>query len=67
MKQKHNNLKPVGFSKSNSKRDFYSNTVLPWKIRIISSKQPSPIPKATRESRTTKLKTRRRKEIKQMK
>ena len=65
MKQKHNDLKPVGCSKSYSKRDIYSNTVLPWEIRIISSKQPSPTPKATRESRATKAKTSRRKEIKQ--
>ena len=39
--------------------------MLPWEIRIISSKQPSPTPKATRESRATKAKTSRRKEIKQ--
>ena len=41
MKQKHNDLKPVGCSKSNPKRDIYSNTVLPREVRIISGEQPS--------------------------
>ena len=36
-KQKHNNPKPTGHSKSSSKRDVYSNTILHKKIRKISN------------------------------
>ena len=44
----------MGFSKSSSKREFYSNTVLPQETRKISNKQPNPTPKAIRERRTKK-------------
>ena len=46
--------KPTGCSKSNSKRDVYSNTILPQETRNISSKQPNFTPKETRERRTNK-------------
>ena len=39
-------------SKSSSKRDVYSNTILPWEIRKISNKQPNLKPKAIRDKRT---------------
>ena len=38
---------------SSSKREVYSNTILPQEIRNISNKQPNLTPKAIRE-RTTK-------------
>ena len=40
-KLKLNDTKPVGCSKSSSKRDVYSNIVLPQEARIISNKQPN--------------------------
>ena len=39
---------------SSSKREVYSNTVLPQKTRKISNKQPNLTPKTTRERRTDK-------------
>ena len=53
----------MGCSKSSSKREVYSNTILPQETRNISNKQPNLIPKATRERRTKKPKVSRRKEI----
>ena len=41
-------------SKSSSKREVYSNTILPQETRNISNKQPNPTPKAIRERRTIK-------------
>ena len=41
-------------SKSSSKRDVYSNTILPQETRKISNKQPNLTPKAIRERRTKK-------------
>ena len=52
----------MGCSKSSSKREAYSNTILPQETRKISNKQPILTPKATRE-RITKPKISRRKEI----
>ena len=43
----------MGCSKSNSKREVYSNTSPPQEIRKILNKQPNFIPKATLEGRTT--------------
>ena len=34
-----------------SKREVYSNTILPLETRNVSKKQPSPTPKAIRERR----------------
>ena len=59
----HNDPKVLGHSKSSSKREVYSNTILPQETRKISNKQPNLIPKATRDRRTTKPKVSRRKEI----
>ena len=46
---KHN-PKPMGCSKSSSKREVYSNTILPQETRNISNKQPNLTPKAIRET-----------------
>ena len=51
---KDNNTKPMGCSKSSSKREVYRNTILPQETRNISNRQPSLTPKATRERRTIK-------------
>ena len=48
------NPKPMGFSKSSSKREVYSNTSLPQETRKSSNKQPNFISKAARERRTDK-------------
>ena len=53
-KQKQDDLKPMGHSKSCSKREVYSNTILPQETRNISNKQPNLTPKAIRERRTKK-------------
>ena len=50
--KKTRNPKPMGRSKSSSKREVYSNTSLPQEIRNISNKQPKLTPKAIRERRT---------------
>ena len=55
--------KPMGCSKSSSKREVYSYTSLPKETRKISSKQSNLTPKGTRERRTNKPKVSRRKEI----
>ena len=61
MKTRH--TKTYGCSKSSSKREVYSNTILPQETRNISNKQPKPTPKAIREIRTKNPKVSRRKEI----
>ena len=38
---KHNNLKPMGCSKSSSKRQVYSNTILPQETRKTLNRQPN--------------------------
>ena len=40
-KWKHNNPKPMGFSKSSAKREVHSNTSLPQETRETSNKQPN--------------------------
>ena len=50
----HDGPKPMGVSKSSSKREVYSNTILPQEIRNISNKQPNSTPKAVRERKTKK-------------
>ena len=49
---KHDNSKPVGCSKSSSKREFYSNTILPQETRKTLNRQPSLMPKSTGKIRT---------------
>ena len=41
----------MGGSKSSSKKEVCSNTILPQETRKISNKQPNLTPKATRERR----------------
>ena len=53
-KLKHDNPKPMGHSKSSSKREVQSNTILPQEKRKISSKPLKLTLKATRERRTNK-------------
>ena len=53
----------MGCSKSSSKREVYSNTMLPQETRNISNKQPNLTPKAIRKRRTKNPKVSRRKEI----
>ena len=53
-KRMHDNPKPMGCSKSSSKKDVYSNTTLPQETRNISNKQPNLTPKTIRERRTKK-------------
>ena len=53
-KWKHNDPKPLERSKSSSKREVYSNTILPQETRKISNKQLNLTPKATRERRTNR-------------
>ena len=62
---KHDDPKPMGCSKSSSKREVYSNTILPLEARKISNKQSSLTPKGTRQRREKKKnpKVSRRKEI----
>ena len=52
MTVKHDDPKHIGCSKIGSKREVYSNTILPQETRNISSKQLSLTPKAIRERRT---------------
>ena len=48
MTMKAQQLKPMGCNKSSSKREDYSNTILPQGTRNISNKQPNLTPKAIR-------------------
>ena len=52
MTMKTRRPKKMGCSKSSSKREVYSNKILPEKTRNISNKQPNLTPKAIRERRT---------------
>ena len=51
---KHDGPKPMGCSKSSSKREVYSYTSLPQERRKISNKQSNLTPKGTRERRRNK-------------
>ena len=46
--------KPMGRSKSSSKREFYSNSISPQETRKISNKQSNPTLKTSRERRKKK-------------
>ena len=54
-KWKHDNPKPMGFSKSSAKGKVHSNTNLPQETREKSNKQPKFTPKATRKRRNEEL------------
>ena len=47
-------LKPMGCSKSSSRREVYSNTILPQETREILNRQPHFTPKTTGKRRTKK-------------
>ena len=49
--------KTFGHKESNSRREVYSNTVLPEEIRKFSNEQPKLTPKATRERTKLKVST----------
>ena len=53
-KWKHNCPNPLGFSKSSSKKEAYSNTGLPQEAREISNKQPDVTPKEARKRKQMK-------------
>ena len=44
---KHNNSKPMGCNKSSSKREVYSETVIPQETRKTSNRLPNFTPKTT--------------------
>ena len=49
MGKKHNDPKSMECRKSSSKREVYSNTILPHKTKKISNKQPNIVTNITRE------------------
>ena len=51
---KHDNSKPMRCSKNSSKREVYSNTILPRETRKTSNKQLNFIRKTTVKRRTKK-------------
>ena len=51
---KHDNSKPMGCSKSSSKRGVYSNTILPQETREALNRQPTFTPETTGKRRTKK-------------
>ena len=61
-KWKHDDPKPMGHTKSSSKKEFHSNTILPQETRRISNKQPTLHLKQL-EKEQTKPQVIRRKEI----
>ena len=54
MSKKHDDPKPMGCSKSSSKREVHSNSISPQETRKISNKQSNPTLKTTRDIRTKK-------------
>ena len=66
MTMRNDDWKPMGCSKSSSKEEVYSNTILPQRTRKVLSIQPNHTPKETakrRRRRTKKDKVSRRKKI----
>ena len=53
----------MGCSKSSSKREVYSNKILPQETRNISNKQPNLTPKVLEKEKHKKPRVSRRKEI----
>ena len=53
MTMKHDNSKPMGCSKSCSKREVSSNRILPQEIRKTSKRQPNFTSKTTGKRTTT--------------
>ena len=54
MTMKIDDPKPMVCSKSSSKREVYSNTILPQEARKTSNRQPNFTPKITRKRGTKK-------------
>ena len=55
MKMKTQQLKiSMGYSESSSKKEVYSNTILPQETRKTSNRQPNFTPKTTGKRRTKK-------------
>ena len=54
MIMKHNNSKLMGCSKTSSKREVYSNTILPQEARKTLNRQLNFTPKTTGKRRTKK-------------
>ena len=52
--RKHNS-KPMGCSKSSSKREIYSNTILSQETRKTLNRQPNFTPKATGKIRKKRI------------
>ena len=46
----------MGYSKSTSNREVYSNTILPQETRKISNRQPNFTPKTTEKEEQNKTK-----------
>ena len=63
MKMKHDNPKPMKFSKSSAKREIHDNKVLLQETRETSNKQPNFTLKATLKKEKRNPKVSRRKEI----
>ena len=61
MTKKTQQLTPMGCSKSSSKREVYSNTILPQETRKTSNRQPNFIPKTTGKRRRKNSEVSRRK------
>ena len=53
----------MGFSKSSSKREVYSDTIIPQKTKKALNRQPNSTPKAAGKRRTKNPKVSQRKEI----
>ena len=49
---KHDNSKPMGCSKTSSKMEVFSNTILPQETGKILNRQPNFTPKTTGKRRT---------------
>ena len=54
MTMKNNNSKPMGCSKSSSKKKLYSNTILPQETRKTSNRQPNFTLKTTGKKKNKK-------------
>ena len=52
---KHNNSKPMGCSKSSSKREVYSNAILPQETRKTLNRQPNCTTKTKKNKKPPKL------------
>ena len=62
--QIHDDPKPMRCSKNSSKREVYSNKILPKETRNISNKQPNHTPKAIRDEQKSHKVSRRKEVIK---